>query len=116
VRNQRLVLSIAAVLGIVACDEGSSPTSPNCTYAVSPSVLAVGGNGHTSTVTVTTGNSCAWITASNSAFIAVAGGTTGAGVATLTVAANPAALTGGGTRSGTATIAGQTVTVNQADH
>jgi hypothetical protein len=116
-RKRLLLLGVVALVSMWACSNDlSSPTATGCTYVVTPSVLAVGANGGTSTVTVTTGSSCPWTTTTNSAFINVTGGATGTGSVTLTVAANPAASTGGGVRSGTVTVAGQTVTVNQGDH
>jgi hypothetical protein len=65
-------------------------------------------------VNVNTSSGCAWDATSNAAFIGVSGGGTGSGSVTLTIASNaaPPYLA----RTGTATVAGQSVTVNQADH
>jgi hypothetical protein len=128
VRTYFVVLSVAAAVSMSACGGNdpflvggggsSAPTAvaPSCTYAVFPVTLPVSGAGGTPTVSVTTGNTCAWSATSNSPFITVTGGGSGNGTVNLAVAFNSAALTGGGVRSGTATIAGQTVTVNQSDH
>jgi hypothetical protein len=128
VRTYFVVLSVAAAVLMSACGGNdpfvvggggsSAPTAvaPSCTYAVSPVTVPVSGTGGTPTVAVTTGNTCVWTATSNSPFIMVNGGGSGNGVVALAVAFNSAALTGGGVRSGTATIAGQTVTVNQSDH
>jgi hypothetical protein len=81
-----------------------------CAYNLSPtttSILGAGGNGN---ITVTTDGACTWTAASNVSWITInAGSGTGSGTATFTVAANP-----GAPRTGTITIGGQTVTVNQA--
>jgi hypothetical protein len=128
VRTYLVVLSVATAVSMSACGSNDpliaggggslAPTAvaPNCTYAVSPVTVPVSGTGGTPTVTVTTGNTCAWTATSNSPFITVNGGGSGNGAVNLAVAFNSAALTGGGVRSGTATIAGHIVTVNQSDH
>ena len=81
-----------------------------CSYALSPDSASVPGGGGTVPVTVTTGAGCAWTAASNDPWIAIASATpsSGNGTVQLTVAA-----TTGPNRSGTATIAGRTFTVNQ---
>ncbi len=81
-----------------------------CSYSLSPDSASVPGGGGTVPVTVTTGAGCAWTAASNDPWIAIASATpsSGNGTVQLTVAA-----TTGPNRSGTATIAGRTFTVNQ---
>jgi hypothetical protein len=71
-------------------------------------VAAGGGN---VTVTVNTSGGCRWTAAANVSWISVPSGAggTGDGAVQLTIAAN-----GGAARSGTATVAGRTVTINQA--
>jgi hypothetical protein len=82
-----------------------------CTFTVTPTTPSVAGGGGTVTLTVTTASGCAWSASSNASFITVASGTsgTGSGTVTLTVASNA-----GAARSGTVTVAGQSVTVSQA--
>jgi hypothetical protein len=82
-----------------------------CSYAVSPTTIAAGGSASTSTVTVTAGAGCGWTAVSNAAFIAVTSGGSGTGNGTVTVSID---ANTGAARSGTLTIAGQTVTVNQS--
>ncbi|MGH9310565.1 MAG: BACON domain-containing protein, partial [Vicinamibacterales bacterium] len=81
-----------------------------CTYTITPDQTAVGNSGGQATVNVAAPSACSWTTTSNASWIHVsAGGSgTGNGAVQLTVDANS-----GGVRSGTATIAGQTFTVNQ---
>jgi hypothetical protein len=86
-------------------------TPTTCTFSVSPATASVGGSGGTVAITVTTGSTCSWTAASNSAFVTVSAGAsgTGNGTVTVTVAANT-----GAARTGTLTIAGQTATINQS--
>ena len=104
---------VVVALIISACTK--NPTAPagssSCTYTNSPTSVNVGASGGTSTVTITvTGSSCSWTATSNAAFVTVtsASSGTGTGTVTLTIAANA-----GAARSGTVTIAGQAVTINQ---
>ena len=103
---------VAAVVdGGEAAHSGRVTTEVPCAYAATPphrDVLWAAGAGQ---VAVTTGPGCAWTAASESAFLAVAGGATGTGPGTVryTVAANA-----GGPRTGALTVAGRRVTVYQA--
>jgi hypothetical protein len=83
----------------------------SCSFSVSPASLSVAMSGGTSTVTVGGGITCSWTAASNSDFITLTSATTGTGNGSVTfsVASNAGAL-----RTGTLTVAGQTVTVIQA--
>jgi hypothetical protein len=84
----------------------------SCTYGIAPTNQTVGaGAGPGAAVTVTAGAGCAWTAVSNATWITLGSGTpgTGNGTVNFTVAANT-----GAARTGTITIAGQTVTVNQA--
>jgi hypothetical protein len=82
-----------------------------CTFGVAPanqSMAAAGGSG---TVTVTAAAGCAWTAVSTASWITVTSAASGSGNGSVnfTVAANT-----GAARSGTMTIGGQTVTINQA--
>ena len=83
-----------------------------CTYSINPGSANAVAAGETETIAVTSLAGCAWTAASNSSWLTVTSGASGSGNGTvaLSVAANPAASP----RTGTATIAGQTFTVNQA--
>ena len=84
-----------------------------CTFSLSATSIsrdAIGGN---VVITVTPASStCQWAAQSNASFVTVAAGSsgTGTGSVTLNLRANPNV---GGQRSGTATVAGQTVTISQ---
>jgi hypothetical protein len=94
---------------------GSAATSPSdfviCSFAVSPTSFTIPGAGGGGTITVTTQSGCPQTSVSNAAFITITSGATGAGsgTVTFTVAPNP----GPNGRTGTLTVAGQTVTVTQ---
>jgi hypothetical protein len=88
-------------LSVTTCNYSISPTS------ISPTADPVGG-----TVSVTTQSGCGWTATNNDNWITIVnnGSGTGSGFTTYSVDANP----GPSARSGTATIAGKTFTVNQA--
>lgn len=88
-----------------------APTpTPTCSYAAEPKAFSVAAAGETITVRVSTGNACAWEAASGASWITLSrAAASGAGTAIFTVA--PAS---GAARTGTVTVAGQTVTVSQA--
>jgi hypothetical protein len=81
-----------------------------CTYAVTPTLHAVGGAGGTRSILVTTAGACRWTISSHVDWITIdATSIMGSGAPMFTVAPNP-----GAPRTGTFSAAGQTVTVNQA--
>jgi all-beta uncharacterized protein len=83
-----------------------------CSVTVSPTSQTATAKGGPYSVTVTTGTGCGWSATSNDAWITVAVGSTGTGSGgvTYTVADNRSSTT---FRTGTLTVAGQTVTVMQ---
>jgi hypothetical protein len=96
-------LTIAGLPFSVAQSEG-------CTYAIAPTAYAAGSAGGSSTVMVTTGPGCPWTAASGVSWIALAAASgTGSGAVAFTVAP-----TSGPSRTGTAMIAGQVLTVTQS--
>jgi glucose/arabinose dehydrogenase len=98
------------VIGIGGSVNRLVNTSATCTYSLSPATPAFRANGNTGSIVVTTPVNCTWTAQSNSSFINITAGTSGTGVGavTYTVSPNPGAL-----RTGTLTIAGQTITVTQ---
>ncbi len=82
-----------------------------CGYAVAPTSHSLGANGGTATLTVTAGNDCAWTAASHSSWITISSGAAGSGTGSVsfTVAPNT-----GAERTGTLTVAGQTITITQS--
>ena len=102
------------LLMLVACERASSPVTPSpaCSFGISPSSQSFSSDGGTATVTVTTTPACAWTAASGFPWIAVVTGAsaTGTGTVAYSVGANPATEP----RSGSLTVAGQSVAVTQA--
>ena len=86
-------------------------TAP-CTYSIAPTSQALAAGGAAGTATVSSASGCAWTAASNAGWISVTSGATGSGNGTVNYAAT--ANTTASSRSGTLTIAGQTLTVTQA--
>ena len=86
--------------------------SAACSFTASPTSQTVAAAGGGASVSVTASSGCAWTATSSSSWITVTGGSSGSGAGTVayTVAANTATTS----RSGTLTVAGQTVTVTQS--
>ena len=83
-----------------------------CTYAINPTTLSEAALAAQRNIAVSTPAGCNWTAVSQASWIAVASNTSGAGNADvrLDIAANNTAAA----RSGSVTIAGRTLTVNQA--
>jgi hypothetical protein len=82
-----------------------------CSFTVSPTSASTTAAGGAATISVTAGAGCSWTAAAVDSWMTVTSGSSGTGNGTVhyTVQAN----TGKKTRTGTLTIAGRTVTVNQ---
>jgi Putative binding domain, N-terminal/Viral BACON domain len=115
VRLRRAVLP-AATLAMVAVLAGSchntSPNQPTCTFTVSPSSLSAEAAGGSTTVSVSTTSGCAWTAQAGAGWLSITSGASGTGSGTVAVAVAANAATS--PRTGTLTVAGQTVTVTQA--
>src|SRR5262245_48547216 len=85
-------------------------TAGTCSFAVSPTSVSAPTGGGTFSVNVTTDAACSWTAASQSDFITITSGASGTGNGTVTFSVAAAS----GSRTGTLTVAGQTVTVSQA--
>ncbi len=115
-RRLLCLVAVVASIGAGACSKQTTPTSPTaptptCTYTLSSTSLSVAGTGGTASLSVTAGSGCAWTASSNAGFVTITSGTSqsGNGTVNLTVSENS-----GDARSGTLTIAGQSVSVSQA--
>lgn len=86
--------------------------APGCAYTITNVSSNASASGLTGTVLVATASFCSWTSTSSAGWISLASGAagTGFGGVTYTVAPN----TTSAARSGTVTIAGQTLTVSQA--
>ena len=99
-------LTIAGQAFTVTQSAGAAP----CSFSIAPEQQAVDAPGTTFNVAVSSAAGCAWTSTSNAPWISVraTGAESGNGNVEVSVAPNP-----GAARSGTATIAGRTLTVNQ---
>ena len=84
----------------------------NCTYTLSKTNLVADVISATYSVTITTRSDCAWTATSNDSWITITGGGSGTGNGTVTFTVAP--LGNNQMRTGTITIAGQTLTIAQA--
>ena len=82
-----------------------------CTYSVSNTTLSVPATGGTHSVEVTTGSGCSWTATRNAGWIDIVSGASGTGSGTVVFVVSSF---NGMERSGTLTVAGQIVTVNQS--
>jgi len=83
----------------------------NCAYSLSATSASAAAGGGTGAFNVTATSGCAWTAQSNAAWITVVSGGTGSGNGTVSYSVSPNT---GAARSGTLTVAGQTITINQA--
>ena len=129
VRLPRLALALAACVCASACSSSPAPASPStpvstptpapttppvtttCTFTLSTTNISVAAIGGAQTITVTSGTGCAWTATTTASFVTITSGTsgTGNGSVALNIAQDPTS-----NRTGTVTIAGQTVTISQA--
>ena len=88
-----------------------SITQAACQYGIDNNMFSVSGAANTVTVNVFTSQSCRWTASTSSSFITIllADSVPFGGTARLAIAANPTLAP----RSGTVTVAGQIVTINQ---
>ena len=87
------------------------PSPPSaCSFSISPEVASVSASGGAGSTRVTTQAQCPWTATSNAPWIQIGSGASGAGPGDVSYSVAPSS---GGSRSGTLTIAGRTLTVNQ---
>jgi len=84
----------------------------SCSTSISPTSASLPWGGGTGSVTVTTGAGCPWTAASNASWITITSGASGSGNGTVSYSVAP--NTSVSPRTGTLTIAGQTMTISQA--
>jgi hypothetical protein len=87
----------------------SGPLAPvGCTVTLSSTSAKINSNGGSANIDVTAASTCGWTATSNSPFLTASANATGNGTVVITASANT-----GPPRTGTVTIGGQTVTINQ---
>jgi hypothetical protein len=106
------VLGRSATLNIGGQTYTVSQSGVPCTFDVTPPVINIGAGTADGTANVFTPGACGWSATSHNSFMTFTGAKSGTGSAPLpfTVAANPSTIA----RVGSATIAGHTLTINQA--
>src|SRR5262245_45261635 len=114
--NRRLAGTAIVDLALIGCsDRGPTqptpPTSPACTYAVSPSAVSIGQDGEQGTVAVQTTAGCPWTARSNTSWITITAGSFGSGSGSLTYSVQSTFETSA--RAGTLGVADVTVTMTQ---
>jgi hypothetical protein len=85
---------------------------PACTYSISPTSQSFSSSGGSGSVTVATQTSCVWGATSNAAWLTITSGSSGSGNGAVSYSVAP--NTGSNPRTGTLTIAAQTLTVTQS--
>ena len=93
-------------------DTAAFPGTSSCTYTVSPPSQSFGAAGGSGSFSVTAGSGCAWTATTASTFITITAGASGTGSGTVFYSVAPNSSSSA--RSGSLTIAGQTVTVQQS--
>ena len=83
-----------------------------CSYSISSSGQNFSGNGGAGSVGVATGAGCSWTASGNPSWITITGGTSGIGAGTLSFTVQPNLSVSA--RSATMTVAGQSLSINQA--
>jgi hypothetical protein len=83
-----------------------------CTFTVTPASASLTSAAQVLTLTVTTASDCTWTASTTSGFLAVTAGTSGIGTGTVSVSVQ--ANGGTAARTGSVTVAGQTIAVSQA--
>lgn len=101
----------SGVLTVAGRSVSITQNAAACTYSLSPTVNGVTSSASTGTVAVTAPTGCSWTTSSSAPWLRLTTASgSGNGSAGYTFDANPTSVA----RSGTVTIAGQTLQVNQA--
>ena len=95
---------------VVAGHAFSVDQSQGCTYNVQPTTSSVGAGGGTVTVSIASNPECEWSATSNASWLTIQGQASGTGAGTVTFVA---AATTGPSRSGSAVVAGQAITISQ---
>ena len=89
----------------------SFSTTVSCTASVSPTIQTFAQAGGNQAVSVTVGGGCAWAATSSAPWISISAGANGSGNGTVAYSVDANAT--GAPRTGTMTVAGQTVTITQ---
>lgn len=112
--SRYLAWSVVLAVAVLGCVK-RSPTEPTpgaCTYTLSASSLSFEASGGSNSVTVSAASHCAWTAASDRGWMSITGGASGTGGGTVNVTVSPNSTDA--VRTGTLTIAGLSVSVQEA--
>lgn len=106
-----LLIAVGSVVAACGHDSPTEPSPTPCSYTLSTSSLSFGAGGGPGSVNVTTASHCTWAAASDRAWMSITSGATGTGngVVNVSLTPNPSETA----RTGTLTIAGQAVSVQE---
>jgi hypothetical protein len=115
-RSRSLGAAAAIVLAAAACGSTESetivgPSPPRCEVTVAPTTASVGAGGGIGTLLITTQPECAWTTTAGPTWISRISPASGQGSGQVEFQAT---TNTGAARTGTFSVADQTITVNQA--
>jgi hypothetical protein len=106
------MLIAAAIAAVPACGSRSpAQPTPACAYTLSTASLSFGPAGGSASVNVSAGAICAWTAVSDRGWMSITAGASGTGFGVVNVTLTQTTSTD--ERTGTLTIAGQTVSVHQ---
>ncbi len=93
-------------------DEVAFQAPVPCTFSVSPASQSFAADGGPAAINVTTQSGCTWVTVSNASWLVITSNNnvTGSGAANYSALSNSS----GSTRTGTLTVAGQSITITQS--
>jgi hypothetical protein len=106
-----LAIALGSMLAACGHDSPTEPSPGPCSFTLSPSSLSFGAGGGPGSVSVTTASHCTWTAVSDRGWMSITSGAsgTGSGMVNVNLTPNPSETT----RTGTLTIAGQTVAVQE---
>jgi hypothetical protein len=110
-RTGTVAIGDATVRVDQASPAGPEPPPTTCEYQVSPARLTVNSAGEQVAIRVATHAECSWVASSTTRWIAITSGGSGTGNGSIQVAISGNT---GNARTGTITVAGRTITIEQA--
>ena len=91
---------------------GTAPPAPTCNYTISPSNMSYASSGGNGTLSVSVSSGCPWSATSSGEWISIPPGASGNGNGTFSYSVSANTSISG--RSGTITLAGQSLTISQS--
>ena len=113
--SEMVIVTLVAGAGYTVGSPNSATVTiadKDCNYSISPTSRSHGALAENNSLSVTTGNGCAWTANASANWITITQGNSGVGNGTVSYAL--AANTSNSSRSGTITVQGQAFTITQA--